>query len=102
MPFSITGNFNEFIENSHRFIQSFKFSRIDGIFFDETGSPFCSACISPLDNNPVGLNLQFENKAHPSYAGGLFVYKCPKCNADYHIAGNTLERAKAKRAKPAN
>jgi uncharacterized protein YbaR (Trm112 family) len=69
------------------------------VFFDETGTPFCSACISPVDNKPVGLNLQYVNEKHPDYEGGLFIYKCPACNADYHIAGNVLATAKAKTPK---
>jgi hypothetical protein len=93
MP-SLNGDFNKLLENAHRFIHSSEFRRIDGMFFDETGTPFCSACISPVDNKPVGLNLHFTNKAHPDYGGGLFVYKCPACGADYNIAGNTLAIAK--------
>jgi hypothetical protein len=69
--------------------------RIDGIFFDEEGTPFCSACISPVDNKPGALNKGFVNKSHPEYAGGLFVYKCPGCGAEYNIAGNTLAAARA-------
>jgi hypothetical protein len=99
MPFSIAADVNKLIQDAHRFKHSTELSRIEGIFFDETGTPFCSACVSPVDNKPVALNLHFENNAHPSYDGGLFVYKCPKCQVGYHIAGNALAIAKTKRAK---
>jgi hypothetical protein len=98
MPFNV--DVNKLLEGGHRFAHSTEFRRIDGIFFDETGTPFCSACISPVDNKPIGLNLQYKNKSHPDYGGGLFVYKCPGCGSDYHIAGNTLAMAKAKSPKP--
>jgi hypothetical protein len=74
--------------------------RIDGIFFDGTGTPCCSVCISPVDNKPIALNKQFENSVNPDYRGGLFIYTCPKCRADYNISGNTLAMARANTPSP--
>jgi hypothetical protein len=85
---------NEGLKDIHRHL-SMKLRKIDGVFFDKAGTPLCSACISPVDNQPVGLSLKYVNKMHPDYSGGLFVYTCPQCKAEFNIAGNTLATAKA-------
>jgi hypothetical protein len=47
----------------------------DGIYFDESGNPYCAACFGSVYNRTP---LKKVNKS-----GNWTLYVCPKCNAHY-------------------
>jgi hypothetical protein len=47
----------------------------EGIYFDESGNPYCAACFGSIYNRTP---LRTLNKS-----GNWTLYRCPRCNAHY-------------------